>query len=299
MPRIPDALANSVAFLYPNTDAARSETPAGGTAFALAIDPEDDGPPHEYLVSNIHLVCQGCRTLRVRTDSGFDCHEIAAASWTTHPDGDDVAIASIRSDELGVTAIKWSALAATQERLAELNVGVGDEVFMLGRFIAHEGKTRQQPLARFGNIALMPDPSNPVLDGRSLERELFLVEMRSLSGYSGSPVFLYVGPATYRGDGRMMPFYSENIGLIGVDTGHKINRVGIDTKGTRCPAPGDWTVTQNTGIALVAPVWKIADLLFDAEEVKARRATEARRTRSATSPRTGTGSLRQDQSGRP
>ncbi len=99
--------------------------------------------------------------------------------------------------------------------LNELNAGVGDEVVMIGRFVAHDGRVRNAALARFGNIAMMP--GEPVTDGRGMKVEAFLVEMRSLSGFSGSPAFIYMGPGTYRGDGRMMPFYSETIGLIGID----------------------------------------------------------------------------------
>ena len=54
----------------------------------------------------------------------------------------------------------------------DLNMGVGDEVFMLGRFISHSGIQKNQPLARFGNIALMPDER--ILDGRKLRIEAYL-----------------------------------------------------------------------------------------------------------------------------
>jgi hypothetical protein len=141
--------------------------------------------------------------------------------------------------------------------MTELNVGVGDEVFMLGRFISQDGTQLQAPLARFGNVAMMPGPL--VEDGRRLKVEAFLVEMRSLSGFSGSPVFIYIGSGTYRGNGTMMPFYSETIGLIGIDTGHKTTVAKV--YGGPAENQTELKVRLNTGVAVVAPVWKIEELL--------------------------------------
>jgi hypothetical protein len=50
----------------------------------------------------------------------------------------------------------------------------------------HEGRQKNSPTARFGNIAQMPN--EPVIIKR-FEQECFLVEARSIGGYSGSPVF--------------------------------------------------------------------------------------------------------------
>jgi hypothetical protein len=134
---------------------------------------------------------------------------------------------------------------------------VGDEVFMLGRFISHSGIKRNQPLARFGNIAMMP--GELVEDGRGMRVEAFLVEMRSLSGFSGSPVFVYMGPGTYRGDAKMMPFYSETIGLMGIDTGHTEICAPVLQTGSRSET--GLRASLNTGIAVIAPIWKIREVL--------------------------------------
>ena len=70
-----------------------------------------------------------------------------------------------------------------------------------------------------------------------------------------------MGPGTFRGDGRMMPFYTETIGLIGIDTGHKTMHLQIrDADGS---ATG-FTAEQNTGIVIVSPVWKIGQALSEA-----------------------------------
>ena len=57
--------------------------------------------------------------------------------------------------EWRVSPLPWKDFCPTTERLEELNVGVGDDVVMLGRFAGHSGRQRNQPLARFGSIAMM------------------------------------------------------------------------------------------------------------------------------------------------
>lgn len=234
--------------------------------------------PFQYLITNIHVAQTGNRTVRINTiDGGAETIEVPASDWINHPDGDDMVAAELDlQPQWAVTPLDWSELAVTGSRMAELNMGVGDEVFMLGRFISHRGLELNQPLARFGNIAMMP--GDPVKDGRGLLVEAFLVEMRSLSGYSGSPGFVYMGPGTYRGNGTMMRFYSETIGLMGIDTGHKVTMAEVRQKpdGART----DLEVPLNTGISIVAPVWKIRELL-DVDVFKAKR-TRAQHVRKVT-----------------
>lgn len=259
MPRIPDELQRSVVYIYPNAEAARDGHGAGGTGFFVQRQRTGASKPAQYLVTNIHVAQAKNRTLRINTLSGgVDFHEIKGSDWVNHPNGDDIAaIALAVEPHWATSALDWSALAVTQARMIELNMGVGDEAFMLGRFVSLETVQLNQPLARFGNVAMMPGV--PVKDGRGIEVEAFLVEMRSLSGFSGSPVFVYMGPGTYRGNGTMVPFYSETIGLMGIDTGHKATLGEVRKKND--DASTGLEVPLNTGISIVAPVWKIQELL--------------------------------------
>lgn len=254
MPRIPDVLLKSIAFLYPSAEAAAAGSSAGGSGFVVEV-----GGAH-VLLTNIHVASGGCRTIRVPLHAGGFTHiEFPEDDWTTHHAGDDVAATAIELDPAwDLQAFPWADLAATRDRLSELNAGVGDEVVMLGRFVTLGGHQSNQPLARFGNIAMMP--GEMVRDARGLQVEAFLIEMRSLSGFSGSPVFIYMGPGTYRGDGRMMKFFEEAIGLIGIDTGHIATVTPVISKDEAQPA-GPWQVEQNSGIAIASPVWKLADVL--------------------------------------
>jgi hypothetical protein len=75
---------------------------------------------------------------------------------------------------------------------------------------------RTPPTARFGNIAQMPN--EPVIIKR-FEQDCFLVEARSIGGFSGSPVFWHVLPfagGAYRPKGNLQlgPL------LLGVELGY-------------------------------------------------------------------------------
>lgn len=61
----------------------------------------------------------------------------------------------------------------------------------------------------------------------------------------------------------MMPFYTEQIGLIGIDTGHKTLQAKV--RNNKSDEDSVLEVALNTGISIVAPVWKIKDVLNDEE----------------------------------
>ncbi|HEX8166148.1 MAG TPA: hypothetical protein VF601_10215 [Beijerinckiaceae bacterium] len=259
MPRIPDQLQQAVVFLYATEEAARNGSGGGATGFFIDVPLESGKRRIRYLVTNQHVAQGRDRYARLCTrDGGIDVLKIDASTWFPHPNGDDIAVAIIPEslDHWTIFGLEHENIAATKLRMKELNIGVGDEIFMLGRFISHSGLQKNQPLARFGNIAMMPGEG--VKDGRGLEVEAFLIEMRSLSGFSGSPVFVYVGPASYRGNGTMMPFYTEQIGLIGIDTGHKTVSTPVRDSETNNMIG---QVAVNTGVSIVAPIWKINEAL--------------------------------------
>jgi hypothetical protein len=156
MPRIPDQLLRSVIYLFGDETNAKNGDGAGGTGFLVDFPGEAD-TRHLYVVSNIHVVRNGGRTLRINTDDGgIETVTIPASAWVDHPESDDVSIAPLDleiPEEWAVSTLRWEDFCPTAERFAELNVGVGDDVVMLGRFSGHSGRQQNQPLARFGNIA--------------------------------------------------------------------------------------------------------------------------------------------------
>lgn len=280
MPRLIDWLVDAVFYLYPTAQAAEGGDPFGGTGFFAGTS---DQEMHKiYAVTSSHVVraaMGNSPVVRVnRTDGGFDVLPFTAEDWIHHPDGDDIAVCPIDFD----TAFRLNLYApraildkfwfVDAQDIAEWNVGPGDDVFFVGRFAIHEGVLQNTPTARFGNIAMMP--IEPILNPfTGIRQESFLVEARSLSGYSGSPVFIYIGPGSFRGPGLPIDAVTTTFALIGVDWGHlaNLNQVlGADGK----PFPDKGFVRQNSGMMGVVPAWKLRELLYEDELVAMRKRDE-------------------------
>jgi len=69
----------------------------------------------------------------------------------------------------------------------ERNIGPGDEVFITGLFTKVVGTTKNLPIVRTGNVAMMPGETIP-FNGNFIEAHV--IESRSIGGLSGSPVFV-------------------------------------------------------------------------------------------------------------
>lgn len=122
------------------------------------------------------------------------------------------------------------------------------------------------PAVRFGNIAMMP--YEPVRHpSREIMVESFLVEARSLPGFSSSPVFVHILPMSLRpGQG-----ISEGYGLwlLGVDWGHFPVKAIVKDKSGHAVCDGLW-VEYNAGMVSVVPMWKLTELL-DSDSLKRQR----------------------------
>lgn len=269
MPSIEDYLLDSVIYLYPSVSHARDGERAGGTGFLVGVPSNR----HEnlvflYAVTNSHVVGPqegNSPVIRLNTQDGrTDVIPFTPENWFHHPYRDDVAVCPV---DLGPTHHKYSyvprSMFITEEDITAKQTVVGDDVLFLGRFVTHEGKQRNLPTARFGNIAMLP--WEPIRTERGINQQSFLVEARSLSGYSGSPVFTW--DFTFGGGAGTRQ-------LLGADCGHlrDFKRVvGKDGK----PLEDEWYVEQNSGMMIVVPAWKLAELL-ETEELSAMREEEER-----------------------
>jgi hypothetical protein len=155
-------------------------------------------------------------------------------------------------------------VALTQEKAVALKVGPGDEVYMVGRLLAHAGRVTNNPVARFGNVSLMPNVKELVRDGRGKDVEAYLIEMRSHAGFSGSPVFLLIPQGTFRGeigDTSLEDQYTR-FRLLGIDTGHKLDHLDVLSRtSSGWEKRPDLDVEHFTDVAVVAPIWKVVNLL--------------------------------------
>lgn len=128
--------------------------------------------------------------IRVNQPQGEPAYlPLTVFDWHYHQNGADIAVASLDVTDIAAYAIDTRSFVTESFcRLAGINLG--SEVYMLGRFVHHAGTGKNMPTARSGIISAMPDPNEliPMAEGIK-PQEAYLVEMRSLSGFSGSPTF--------------------------------------------------------------------------------------------------------------
>jgi hypothetical protein len=137
---------------------------------------------------------------------------------------------------------------------------------MVGRFLNHEGKQRNLPSVRFGNIAQMPNEKIRQEFRNNFDQESFLVECRAIGGFSGSPVFVYI--AEYENEWRpaALPRIAGGLPprLLGIEWGILSKWEPVcDAHGRPVgrPQPDSLQVDTNSGMMGVVPAWKLAEIL--------------------------------------
>jgi hypothetical protein len=192
MPRIRDEYVNCAVYLYPTVAHAKRGEAFGGSGFVVKVMSKFDDPykRHFYVVTNSHVLNSGSSVIRMNKKDGTVATIKTNPSLWTYSDKADLAIYPIELDDsYSVHAISTKKLL-TKFKLESKGLGVGDDTFVVGRFINHEGRQRNRPTVRFGTIAMMPDANDGVYNNHmSSDQESYLVETHTVCGYSGSPVF--------------------------------------------------------------------------------------------------------------
>lgn len=266
MPRIPEVLLDTVVYIYPSVPTALAGEKVGGSGFLISMPSKRFDATFQYAVTNRHVVESGNTVIRLNTQSGdMDVLDFDERNWIFHPEGDDLAIASFPS--LDRKLFKYQSIGIedflTMEISSKYNVGAGDDTLVIGRFINQEGKQKNTPTVRFGNLSQTTTAKINLSRGFGyFPQESFLVEARSISGYSGSPVILDVA----QHDRRLR---ADQYYLLGVQWGYINDWTSLcDQTGT--PINTGHQVKLNTGMMGVIPAWKIQTLL-DLPEIQARR----------------------------
>jgi len=266
MPVIADDFLDSVIYLYRSEFEAKEGENAGGSGFLVSVPSQNPnlGPNGGYLfaVTNRHVIDEGATVARLNTaDGGFDVFPFPKSRWVPSAT-DDLAVCPmplIDGAQFRFKAVPTKHFLR-KEHIADWGIGPGDTAFMVGRFINHEGIQRNQPTVRFGSIAQMPwEPIRYELGGKTHDQESFLVEVRSIGGYSGSPVFLFVDPLYHRDEKKSIS-RDRNTWLLGIDWGHIRDWVTLHSQ-DRKPMTNAAQVPLNTGVAGVIPAWKLLELL--------------------------------------
>jgi hypothetical protein len=238
-----------------------------GTGF-LAVK-ECQGIHFQHVITARHvldMIAGDDVFIRVNTKSGgSDVALTKKSNWHTFPGTNpyiDVAFCPMMFAQYHYDIVHISFDTDVYSAADYRPLEVGDEVFVTGLFTSHHGDAHNIPVARFGNIAATVD--EPILTEYG-DMHGYLVEVKSLAGLSGSPVFVrFHAPINVGG----VPPRTVFIGLM---HGHFLVENPEDAIS---PSGKDRSTGQiNTGIGLVIPADYILDLVNhpdrDAERIAA------------------------------
>lgn len=263
--RVPDQIRNCVVFV--GIPGEMPDPEYRGTAFIVTV-PGTQNNSYAYLVTARHVaehVMGKEFYIRVNRKIGTAVPMRGRADnpWWFHPTERKTVDAAVtlfapgRLDELDVEHIPI-AMFADEQRIAESRIGVGDEVFITGLFTKVTETTRNLPIVRMGNVAMIPGEKIPFGDEYI---DAYLIEARSIGGLSGSPVFVretltlkqkvfgHDEPVPILHGGGRFFFFGSAIGHWDIPAGFTPTRAE----------------TVNMGIAPVVPAVKIKEIILQPE----------------------------------
>lgn len=288
LPFIEREYVGSSICVYPDEAAAAAGVGAGGSGLLIGLQSSGLVPTvHLYAVTNDHVI-QRTPVVSLVTEHGErQIFDRSSKDWHSHIAGDDVAVCYLGrvddSDYRYVSPRQFLQRSNLARDARPDQVGPGDSCLLTGRYIDSSGRQFDQPLVRFGNLAMLPE-SVTQIDRFGFEQESFLVDMRSQPGLSGSGVFVYfedTGVIPHDRDrqaldGRDLATIERvwagahrsvitKMWLIGINWGRLPLRLNFRT------AAGETVEAEaNHGLAAVVPVWKVAELL-ESEDVTSER----------------------------
>jgi len=269
---IPDNTRDCCCFIYYENE--NKQRVLCGTAFFIAEVLGIDKNLARMTYSNVFLVTakhliddiklqypNSPMGIRVNSADGKTADiEIPFDVWFYHPTDSSVDAAILpwfNNEGLEITT-NPTYTAVTHDVIRKNGIGIGDEVFITGLFSEHYGRKRNLPIIRTGNIAMMPE--DPVQTDYGLMMA-YLIELRSIGGLSGSPVYVHLQWADpkHKRTGHILYWLGMIHGHWNVGEETSID-IPIHDKGQQL----------NTGIGVVVPAYKILEIL-DREEIMAMR----------------------------
>jgi hypothetical protein len=264
--RVPDEIRQCVVFigLPISQPDGRLALSFKGTAFFVSI-PSVVIPNTNYmcLVTAKHVAnaLEGKQFLvRVNTKNGkSELISGEGVKWWYHPIDPSVDVAIIPWAPPEQVEYKYIPISMflSDEVIQSRSIGTGDEVFITGLFAHLTGSSRNLPIIRMGNIAMMPE--EPIISTSLGNIEAYLIEARSIGGISGSPAF--VRESTQLGIGR---FY-----FLGLMHGHW--DIPPETKNDQIVNDSTMNGKVNMGIAIVIPAKKVLEVLNHPGLIEARK----------------------------
>jgi hypothetical protein len=245
-----------------------------GTGFFIRIPQEKNTSKGVgYLVTAKHVVIdeknryQEKIVIRLNNKNGgstFSPIDLKEYNIFTHTDSEvDIAVIPIRPDPSIIDFLFIpSEMFVTKEKIKELEITEGCDVFFSSFFNSYLGQERNEPILRFGKLSLLPEskilsllPESKISfkinqsDNPKL-MDLYLVECLSFGGNSGSPAFFNLGI------GQVYSIYFAGV-VIG--SFHNTEIFAYDT-----------FLKQNVGIAAIVPAFKLVEILLSENVCKHR-----------------------------
>jgi hypothetical protein len=277
--RVPNEVLKCVVFIGREHGAAVKYIGAG---FFVVLEEKEgaDAFRFPYLVTANHVadaIDGGPFKIRGNNKSG-EAIEIAAnedgnVKWFRHSQGKSIDVAVC---QFGLPTAEFDALAlntnmfATRE-LAQKRVGVGDEVLVTGLFSKIKGNSKNIPIVRVGNLAMAP--YEPVVPTKLGNIEAYVIEVRSLDGISGSPVFIrqtgdLKGAHKWgTSEPAILQTYTDVIYLLGLAHGHW----NLDPADLNNPDFPHRDEGINIGLAIVIPAAHILEVIHNEELTEMRK----------------------------
>jgi hypothetical protein len=232
---------------------------------------------HYYGVTNWHVaVRDGASIIRINTaDEKTRILKYQPEDWQFLRNHDDLAVVDLTDDLREKDEINFSSEQGfiTEQAIRVLEIGAGDDVFMVGLFVEAHGGERNIPSVRFGNISLMANDKALVEQPNGMKRPSYLTDMRSKGGFSGSPVILYripeadLYPIPNSGAPLRLKPNPKFVGLLGIHCAQFWEPTEVQKKppsaseqlgdpikdGDKLYIPG--------AMNIVVPAWRISELL--------------------------------------
>jgi hypothetical protein len=275
MPKLRKGILNAVFYLYRIDPQSGKRTGPHGTGFVWSRQMKADGSQsHFYGISNWHLTHDlGASIIRLNTRDGKSRYlDFGPEDWHFLRGGDDLSAIDLTqaghvTDEVGHYTEHYGYVS--QHTMDTDQISVGEDVFMMGLFANHHGGERNIPAVRFGNIAMLAEKDALIEQPNGNKRPSHLVDMRSRTGFSGSPVILYRIPENDLSDipGQPPPARLKVLTLLGVHCGQFYEAVEVRKSppkfGEKLGDPikdGDELFIQS-GMNIVVPAWRVKELL--------------------------------------
>ncbi|WP_029586393.1 trypsin-like peptidase domain-containing protein [Bradyrhizobium sp. URHD0069] len=236
MPDIPKTFIDSTVTLLASSPV--------GTGFVMRIFDPGTRVDNRYLITCEHCVRPA---VKARFCTGLTV-DLANSDWTRSHTQDDVVAVDLTDRLLPAADFGYIDADLVLQRNAP-HYGMGSDVYMLGTFVSEKDIGRNVPRARFGNVSALAEDDVPILQGNGILRPAHLADMRSRTGFSGSPVLCYLYMSGLSGSA----IYREK--LLGVHSAQYPERIKI-------AEPSSESVVEiPSSMTKIVPAWTIIELL--------------------------------------